>query len=168
MLQNPKAKLNRKAIHWHYPHYHHDLTFGAIRERDWKLIEYLYGTGEIELYHITQDLSESDNLAGERKGKFADLKQKLSTSRSEVLARIPIPIHPTTPNGPTNGGVAVQANRLTVLPAKDFLNLKNISNSKNEKIYLPAFSFFKSNYFLHRTLAAYLQGLECNGAKRLG
>ena len=91
MLQNPKAKLNRKAIHWHYPHYNHDLTFGAIRERDWKLIEYLYGTGEIELYHITQDLSESDNLAGERKGKFADLKQKLSTSRSEVLARIPIP-----------------------------------------------------------------------------
>ncbi len=24
LLQNPKAKLNRKAIHWHYPHYHHD------------------------------------------------------------------------------------------------------------------------------------------------
>ena len=91
LLQNPKAKLNRKAIHWHYPHYHHDRPAGAIRERDWKLIEYLDGTGDIELYHISQDLSESNNLADERKGKVADLKKKLSDWRSEVLARIPVP-----------------------------------------------------------------------------
>ena len=91
LLQNPKAKLNRKAIHWHYPHYHHDRPAGAIRERDWKLIEYLDGTGDIELYHISQDLSESNNLAGERKGKVADLKKKLSGWRNEVLARIPVP-----------------------------------------------------------------------------
>ena len=91
LLQNPKAKLNRKAIHWHYPHYHHDRPAGAIRERDWKLIEYLDGTGDIELYHISQDLSESNNLADERKGKVADLKKKLSGWRNEVLARIPVP-----------------------------------------------------------------------------
>jgi uncharacterized sulfatase len=91
LLQNPKAKLNRKAIHWHYPHYHHDRPAGAIRERDWKLIEYLDGTGDIELYHISQDLSESNNLADERKGKVADLKKKLSDWRNEVLARIPVP-----------------------------------------------------------------------------
>jgi len=91
LLQNPKAKLNRKAIHWHYPHYHHDRPAGAIRERDWKLIEYLDGTGDIELYHISQDLSESNNLADEKKGKVADLKKKLSGWRNEVLARIPVP-----------------------------------------------------------------------------
>ena len=91
LLQNPKAKLNRKAIHWHYPHYHHDRPAGAIRERDWKLIEYLDGTGDIELYHISQDLSESNNLADERKGKVADLKKKLTGWRNEVLARIPVP-----------------------------------------------------------------------------
>ena len=91
LLQNPKAKLSRKAIHWHYPHYHHDRPAGAIRERDWKLIEYLDGTGDIELYHISQDLSESNNLADERKGKVADLKKKLSDWRNEVLARIPVP-----------------------------------------------------------------------------
>jgi uncharacterized sulfatase len=91
LLQNPKAKLNRKAIHWHYPHYHHDRPASAIRERDWKLIEYLDGTGDIELYHISQDLSESNNLAEERKGKVADLKQKLSAWRDQVLARIPVP-----------------------------------------------------------------------------
>ena len=91
LLQNPKAKLNRKAIHWHYPHYHHDRPAGAIRERDWKLIEYLDGTGDIELYHISQDLSESNNLADERKGKVADLRKKLSAWRNEVLARVPVP-----------------------------------------------------------------------------
>ena len=91
LLQNPKTKLNRNAIHWHYPHYHHDRPAGAIRERDWKLIEYLDGTRDIELYHISQDLSESNNLANERKGKVADLRKKLSAWRNEVLARIPVP-----------------------------------------------------------------------------
>ena len=91
LLQNPKAKLNRKAIHWHYPHYHHDRPAGAIRERDWKLIEYLDGTGDIELYHISQDLSESNNLADERKGKVADLRKKLSAWRNKVIARVPVP-----------------------------------------------------------------------------
>ena len=91
LLQNPKVKLNRKAIHWHYPHYHHDRPASAIRERDWKLIEYLDGSGDVELYHIAQDLSESKNLANEKKGKVGDLKQKLIAWRNDVLARIPIP-----------------------------------------------------------------------------
>ena len=91
LLSNPKAKLNRKAIHWHYPHYHHDRPASAIRERDWKFIEYLDGTGDVELYHISEDLGEKKNLAGERKGKVADLKKKLFSWRQDVLARIPIP-----------------------------------------------------------------------------
>jgi uncharacterized sulfatase len=90
LFQNPKVKLNRKAIHWHYPHYHHDRPASAIRERDWKLIEYLDGSGDIELYHIAQDLSESKNLANEKKGKVGDLKQKLIAWRNDVLARIPV------------------------------------------------------------------------------
>ena len=91
LLQNPLAKLKRKAIHWHYPHYHHDRPASAIREGDWKLIEYLDGTDDLELYHIANDLSESINLSGERKGKVADLKRKLLEWRNEVLARLPIP-----------------------------------------------------------------------------
>jgi uncharacterized sulfatase len=91
LLKNPKARLERKALHWHYPHYHHDRPASAIRERDWKLIEYLDGTGDVELYHIAKDLSEDKNLAEERKGKVADLKQKLFGWRNDVLARIPIP-----------------------------------------------------------------------------
>lgn len=90
VLTKPGAKLARKAIHWHYPHYHHDRPASAIREGDWKLIEYIDGTGDLELYHLAKDLSESKNLAAERKGKAADLKTKLNQWRQQVIARMPI------------------------------------------------------------------------------
>ena len=91
LLANPQARLNRNALHWHYPHYHHDRPASAIRERDWKLIEYLDGTGDIEIYHLAQDLGEKKNLLEERKGKIADLKRKLQNWRSQIIARMPIP-----------------------------------------------------------------------------
>ena len=33
LLADPNAKLNREALHWHYPHYHHDRPASSIRER---------------------------------------------------------------------------------------------------------------------------------------
>lgn len=87
----PDHRLDRDALHWHYPHYHHDRPASSIRERGWKLIEYLDGTGDIELYHLAQDISESRNLAEERRGRVADLKGKLAAWRREVIARMPIP-----------------------------------------------------------------------------
>lgn len=91
LFRNPEARLPRGALHWHYPHYHHDRPASAIRERDWKMIEYLDGTGDIEIYHLAEDLGEKRNLAAERRGKVADLKRKLDTWRTAVLARMPIP-----------------------------------------------------------------------------
>lgn len=91
LLDAPQAKLNRGALHWHYPHYHHDRPASAIRERDWKLIEYLDGTGDVELYHIREDIGETKNLAAEKPGRVADLKRKLQSWRQDVLAAMPIP-----------------------------------------------------------------------------
>ncbi|MFT5469102.1 MAG: arylsulfatase A [Verrucomicrobiales bacterium] len=91
LLANPEAKLDRSALHWHYPHYHHDRPASSIRERDWKLIEYLDGTGDIELYHLAEDLGEAKNLAEERQGRVADLKKKLADWRQQAIARMPIP-----------------------------------------------------------------------------
>lgn len=91
LFANPDAKLPRPALHWHYPHYHHDRPASAIRERDWKLIEYLDGTGDVEIYHLANDLGESKNLEAERKGKIADLKNKLAAWRTKTIARMPIP-----------------------------------------------------------------------------
>ncbi len=91
LFKDPNARLKRNALHWHYPHFHHDRPASAIRERDWKLIEYLDGTGDVEIYHLANDIGETKNLLEERKGKIADLKKKLNAWREEVIARMPIP-----------------------------------------------------------------------------
>lgn len=91
LLVDPAVALDRDALHWHYPHYHHDRPASSIRERDWKLIEYLDGTKDVELYHLSEDLGESHNLAAEKPGRVADLKKKLAAWRSDVIARMPIP-----------------------------------------------------------------------------
>jgi arylsulfatase A-like enzyme len=90
LLAKPATRLKRDALHWHYPHYHHDRPASAIRAGDWKLIEYLDGTGDIELYDLKADLGETKNLRDERKGKVADLQGKLRSWRTRVLARMPI------------------------------------------------------------------------------
>ncbi|MDP6930547.1 MAG: sulfatase [Planctomycetota bacterium] len=90
LLSDPGGRLARSALHFHYPHYHHDRPAGSIRERGWKLIEYLDGSGDLELYHLAEDLGETTNLAGSKKGRVADLKRKLASWRGEVLARMPV------------------------------------------------------------------------------
>lgn len=89
VLADPAARLPRNALHWHYPHYHHDRPASSIREREWKLIEYLDGTGDLELYHLVEDIGEQHNLAGSRPGRVADLKKKLQAWRQDVIARMP-------------------------------------------------------------------------------
>ena len=91
LLAEPSAKLKRESLYWHYPHYHHDRPASSIRERDWKLIEYLDGSGDLELYHLSQDIGETTNLAEEKQGRAADLKKKLNTWRQETIARMPVP-----------------------------------------------------------------------------
>ncbi len=91
LLADPDAKLSRDALYCHYPHYHHDRPASSIRERDWKLIEYLDGSGDLELYHLAEDIGETSNLASEKKGRAAELQRKLRAWREDVLARMPIP-----------------------------------------------------------------------------
>ncbi|MCH1497277.1 MAG: sulfatase-like hydrolase/transferase, partial [Rubripirellula sp.] len=91
LLMKPDSSLQRDALHWHYPHFHHDRPASSIREREWKLIEYLDGSGNVELYNLREDLGESQNLASEFKGRAADLKKKLQAWRQSVGARMPYP-----------------------------------------------------------------------------
>jgi uncharacterized sulfatase len=90
LLKDPSKPLSRTALHWHYPHYHHDRPASSIREREWKLIEYLDGTGDLELYKLNEDLGESRNLVNDFPGRAADLQTKLNQWRVSVSARMPI------------------------------------------------------------------------------
>ncbi|MEM9657195.1 MAG: sulfatase [Planctomycetota bacterium] len=91
LFQRPAAQLAREALHWHYPHYHHDRPASSIRNRRWKLIDYLDGTGDVELYDLTTDLSETNNLVREQPRRTNQLQSELSSWRNRVLARMPIP-----------------------------------------------------------------------------
>jgi len=91
LFTHPEKQLDREALYFHYPHYHHDRPASAIRKRDWKLIEYIDGTGDIELYHLSDDIGETHNLARERPGLVADLKRNLAAWRISVNARMPLP-----------------------------------------------------------------------------
>ncbi len=88
LLKNPEASLDREAIYFHYPHYHHSEPAGAIRAGDWKLIEFL-ADGRLELYNLRDDIGERKNLATTRPELAKDLQQKLANWRRKSGARMP-------------------------------------------------------------------------------
>jgi arylsulfatase A-like enzyme len=92
LLADPDAKLARDAIYWHYPHYHPggSTPYGAVRESDWKLIEF-YEDMRVELYNLKDDLGESRNLAESMPERAASLREKLHSWRTATGAQMPSP-----------------------------------------------------------------------------
>ena len=99
LLKDPDATLGREAIFWHFPCYlqgkgdPHGGPFrttpaGAIRMGDWKLIEW-FETGRLELYHLTEDIGEANNLAESNPAKRDELLGAMNRWRKEVSAPIP-------------------------------------------------------------------------------
>jgi arylsulfatase A len=86
------SSLNRDALYWHYPHYSDQggTPSGAIREGDWKLIEF-FEDGHLELYNLALDPGEQYNFASSFADKAYDLLQKLQNWRASVNAAMPRP-----------------------------------------------------------------------------
>ena len=84
--------INRKAINWHYPHYHGSgqRPAGAIRVGNFKLIEW-FEDGHEELYNIGEDLSETRDLSKKMPEKVTRLKQMLHNWRQQIGAQMPQP-----------------------------------------------------------------------------
>ncbi|MBN1505942.1 MAG: sulfatase, partial [Sedimentisphaerales bacterium] len=89
-LLRQSGALERKAIYWHYPHYHGsgNRPSGAVRAGDYKLIEW-YEDGRIELYNLKDDIGERHDLAETMPEKAAELRRMLHAWRSEVGAKMP-------------------------------------------------------------------------------
>ncbi len=91
------GSLGRKALYFHYPNYafHRDNRLGgAIREGDYKLIEY-YDDGSVELYNLKQDIGERIDLSGKKPHVAQSMKTKLDQWLRESGAKMPVPIAPT-------------------------------------------------------------------------
>lgn len=88
-------------IVWHYPHYHGSTwTPGAaIRDGDWKLIEF-YEFDEVELYDLSNDIGETNNLAAVQPAKTEELRAKLRTWQTTMNARMPVPNPAYDPSAP--------------------------------------------------------------------
>lgn len=86
--------LNRDAIYFHYPHYafHRNNDMGSIiRQGNFKLI-HLFEKNKYELYDLSKDISESNNLIDKLPEKAAELTKKLNAWKKDVDASDPRPI----------------------------------------------------------------------------
>jgi arylsulfatase A-like enzyme len=102
-LLRGKGILNREAIFWHFPAYleaynekqwpWRTTPAGAVRQGDWKLIEY-FEDGKIELYNLKEDLGEKKDLAGKMPEKANDLHRTLIEWRKNIDAPVPAEKNP--------------------------------------------------------------------------
>ena len=86
------GRLPPRPLFWHYPHYGNQggIPGGAIRQGDWKLIEF-YEDDHVELYNLKDDLAESHDLAGAEPEKARQLRAKLDAWRKSLGAKMPRP-----------------------------------------------------------------------------
>ncbi len=77
-----------RPLFWHYPHYNQhpsSAPVSIIRRGPWKLIEFLE-RGEVELYHLGEDIGESLDRSNDEPELAAELLDQLEVWREEVGA----------------------------------------------------------------------------------
>jgi uncharacterized sulfatase len=89
-LRDPATPLRREMLPFHLPHYHHSTPASAIRMGDWKLIEF-FETGALELYRLSDDPGEKNNLAARHPEQAQQMRVALDQWRREIGARMPQP-----------------------------------------------------------------------------
>lgn len=89
-LLNQTGPLQRQALYWHYPHYHHGgaSPHAVVRRGDYKLIHF-FEDGHHEVYHIVEDPGETQNLAQQRPELAEELHALLEAWLDEVDAQLP-------------------------------------------------------------------------------
>lgn len=92
LLSGRAATLGREAIFWHFPQNETDTVGprGAVRRGGWKLIEE-YESGELLLFDLDADPSETTNVAAKFPDIASQLAQLLHAWRGRVGAKMPTP-----------------------------------------------------------------------------
>lgn len=88
---------SERLLFWHYPHYHRGsgmVPAGAVRQGDYKLIEWyepllMDQPGKLELYDLSRDPGETNDLKAQLPEVARSLQQKLHLWREETGAQMP-------------------------------------------------------------------------------
>jgi arylsulfatase A-like enzyme len=107
LLNGSNNNLSNRALYWHYPNEWGPEgpgigSFSAIRKGEWKLI-YFHEDQRYELYDLSNDIGEQNNLASKEGSKLSELIALLSEYLISVEAQMPrdketqiqIPYHTT-------------------------------------------------------------------------
>jgi arylsulfatase A-like enzyme len=86
-LLKGETELPREALYWHFPHRGKIGNSGAIRKGKFKLIE-KFATNEVELYDLSDDIGEKNNLAAQMPEEREELLNELTAWRKETGAKI--------------------------------------------------------------------------------
>jgi arylsulfatase A-like enzyme len=90
-LLKQSGSLNRDSLYFHYPNYafhKQNRLGGVIRQGQYKLILW-YDDQSVELYDLSQDVAEKNNLADQKSELTERLRQKLIDWLSATHARMP-------------------------------------------------------------------------------
>jgi len=97
-LLQGEGTLARTALHWHYPHYSNQARSpgapagggpgAAMRAGQWKLIQH-FESGRHELYNLSEDIGEANNLADALPDKVVELGKQLHAWQNNVRAQWP-------------------------------------------------------------------------------
>ena len=77
-LLTGRGDAPQRPFFWHFPHYTNQGSQpeGAVRDGDWKLIEY-YEEGRVELFNLAQDRGETNSLADRQPDRVRRLRDEL-------------------------------------------------------------------------------------------
>lgn len=91
-LQDPQASNSPRPLFWHYPHWGNQggTPGSAVRQGDWKLIEWYWGK-QPELFNLATDPGEQQNLATTQPERLSELTGQLNRFRQETQALPPSP-----------------------------------------------------------------------------
>jgi len=85
LLEGSAGRLRKRTLFWHYPH---NRLEAAVRSKNFKLL-YRYKTGTSELYDLSKDIGERNDLSADRPKLVRKLKHQLSKWIKATGARFP-------------------------------------------------------------------------------
>ncbi len=90
-----KATLERERLFWHFPCYVGKATpSSAVREADWKLVEFFEDGGHVELFNLRDDPHEQNDLAAAEPERADTLTKTLRSWQAATGAAIPNAVNP--------------------------------------------------------------------------